>query len=65
MKTLILICSILLMSGCSLKIKTAKQWENHYLTVEELEKVVPTIHLDEDESIWLISNDTLRYILKK
>jgi hypothetical protein len=53
------------MSGCSLKIKTAKQWENHYLTVEELEKVVPTIHLDEDESIWLISNDTLRYILKK
>lgn len=53
------------MSGCSLKIKTAKQWENHYQTVEELEKVVPTIHLNEDESIWLISNDTMRYILKK
>lgn len=66
MKTLLLILSIIpFIVGCnSVQIKTAKQWEGHYLTVETFKEKTMNITLKENESIWVISNDTMDYILR-
>ena len=56
------------LTGCistRLEIKTTYPWEGHYMSVEEFlsNESVKNISLDNDDSIWLLSNDTLKLIL--
>jgi hypothetical protein len=65
LRLLLIFTFLFLFSGCqNLNIKTAKQWEGHYLTVDEFKSKTNEIILEENESIWVISNDTLDYILR-
>ena len=66
MKKTFAILAMLILSGCMTepKIEATKPWEDHYYTVDELKKIVDSIELDKDESIWLMSNHTLNRLLK-
>ena len=62
---ILLLSVILLFSGCqSLNIQTTKQWEGHYYSVDDAKAVLENTTLDKNESIWMISNTTLKHILK-
>ena len=65
-KTFIVAMLATSMYGCMTqpKIEATKQWEDHYYSVEDLKKKIETIKLDEDESIWMMSNHTLNRLLK-
>lgn len=55
------------LTGClsnELVIKTTYPWEGHYMSIDEfMDKGVKQMCLNDDDSIWLISNDTLKLIL--
>lgn len=64
MRTFIFI-TLLFFAGCqNIEIKTTRSWEGHYLTVDDFKAKTNNIILKEDESIWVISDDTLDYILR-
>lgn len=64
-KMLLIILSLTTIVGCqNLNIKTTKSWEGHYLNVDDFYDKTNNISLEENESIWVISDDTLEYILK-
>jgi uncharacterized protein involved in tolerance to divalent cations len=54
-----------LLAGCinEIAVMTTKQWEGHYYTTEEAKTAVDNIELDDNESIWLLSNCTLKRLL--
>ena len=60
------IVSTAFFAGCFTepKIESTKPWEGHYYSFKDLEKNISTAALDEDESIWLMSNHTLNRLLK-
>jgi hypothetical protein len=68
----LLLCSSLLIStGCittekrvEIECKPTEVWENHYFTVEEFKTKTETIELKPGQSIWVLSNDTLKRVLK-
>jgi hypothetical protein len=65
-KYIYLVVIPLLLSGCTtLKLKTVEPWENHYFTVEEFHDKTNDIQLKDNQSIWVISNDTMESILNK
>lgn len=45
-------------------VETTKPWENHYYTVREFRQNTKHIKLEENESIWVLSNTTLSRLLK-
>ncbi len=64
---LILIIPSLIISGCKsdqINVLTTKSWEGHYQTVEDFKKNTQDIKLDKKESIWVLSNHSLYYLLK-
>ena len=65
-KFLISIVLSMTLYGCMTepKLEATKPWEDHYYTVEELKQKIDTIQLDKDESIWMMSNHTLKRLLK-
>lgn len=65
---LILIIPSLIISGCKsdqIDVLTTKSWEGHYQTVEDFRNKTNDIKLDKKESIWVLSNQSLYYILKQ
>ena len=44
-------------------IESTKTWEQHYKSVEEFKKGTQNIALDDDETIWVMSNKTLKRLL--
>lgn len=62
----ILIISCITLCGCisNVNVEPTKPWENHYFTVEDFKKSTRNISLDENESIWVLSNTTLSRLLK-
>ena len=65
---LILIIPSILISGCKsdqIEVLTTKTWEGHYYTVEDFKTKTTDIKLDKKESIWVLSNQSLYYILKQ
>ena len=65
---LILIIPSLMISGCKsdqINVLTTKSWEGHYQTVEDFRNKTNDIKLDKKESIWVLSNQSLYYILKQ
>lgn len=65
-KFIFLLSILLIMSGCINKviIEPTKPWENHYYTVEEFKNGVKDITLNNNESVWVLSNTTLSRLLK-
>ena len=65
---MILITLSILISGCKsdqIDVLTTKSWEGHYYTVEDFKTKTNDIKLDKKESIWVLSNQSLYYILKQ
>jgi hypothetical protein len=65
-KSLIFIC-IFILTGCintTPNIHTTKNWENHYMNVEDFHNKTKDIKLEKGESIWVLSNSSLSRLLK-
>lgn len=62
----IIISTVLLFSGCinMTTIDPVKSWEGHFMTVDDFKKATNDITLDDDESIWVLSDRTLNRVLK-
>lgn len=67
MKKIFLLITIgILLNGCisfEPTIESTKSWEQHYKSVEEFKAGTENIVLDEDETIWVMSNKTLNRLL--
>jgi hypothetical protein len=66
LKSLIFIC-IIILTGCintTPDIHTTKNWENHYMNVEDFHNKTKDIKLEKGESIWVLSNSSLSRLLK-
>ena len=61
-----IICAILF-SGCitNIEVSTTKSWEGRYESSEDINRVVKTIELQKNESVWILSNSTLKRLLKQ
>lgn len=65
MKKLLLAASISLLAGCfTPTINVVKPWEGHYYTAEEAKSSLEELQLEEGESVWILSNRTLKRVLK-
>lgn len=66
MKKIVAVCVMSIFCGCMSdpKLEATKPWEGHYYTTDELIEKSKTIELDEGESIWMMSNYTLKRLLK-
>lgn len=55
------------LTGCIsiVEVQPTETWEGHYMTVEEFQSNTSNIELDEGTSIWVLSNHTLKRLLKK
>jgi hypothetical protein len=53
------------MAGCIMQptIESTKPWEQHYKSVDAFKKGTENIILDENETIWVMSNKTLNRLL--
>lgn len=68
MKKLIAI-SIMMLSGCisisyEPKIEVVKPYEGHFMTTNDFYNATKEIQLEKGESIWVLSNRTLKRVIK-
>lgn len=59
--------ALLLLCGCigqQISIEATKSWENHYFSVEEFKAGTESIQLEKGETIWVLSNKTLKRTLE-
>lgn len=64
-KIFICVLAVVLLSGCTTtKVETTKPWEGHYMSTNDFYMTTTNIKLDKDESIWVLSNSTLKRLLK-
>lgn len=64
-----IICALsLVLSGCMTEkivdIQTTKQWEGHFFTKQQVYEKIENMNLEKNESVWIISNETLFRILE-
>lgn len=54
-----------ILAGCTtnIEIQTTKSWEGHYMNEKEFHKATNDIKLDRNESIWVLSNRSLKRVL--
>lgn len=64
----IMLLMSILVAGCFSQkdpvIESTKPWEGHYYNVEDARKQLENAQLDKNESIWMMSNNTLKRLLK-
>ena len=60
------IIACLILAGCITepKVETTEPWEGHYYSFDELKSKIEGQQLEEKQSIWLLSNTTLKRLLK-
>jgi len=60
------IITCLILAGCITehKVETTEPWEGHYYSFDELKSKTEGQQLGEKQSIWLLSNTTLKRLLK-
>lgn len=63
---LAVIAACMFLVGCITepKIETTLPWEGHYYSFEELKSKTEGQTLEEKQSMWLLSNGTLKRLLK-
>lgn len=67
MKKCIAILFLMMAVGCinaNPTVETVKPWEGHFFTTEEAKANVESMQLEENESVWILSNRTLKRVLK-
>ena len=67
MKKCIAILFLMIATGCinvNPTVETVKPWEGHFFTTEEAKANVESMQLEENESVWILSNRTLKRVLK-
>lgn len=57
---------LLLLCGCTtpIYVQTTNSWEGHYYSKAEVQEAVQNMNLNKNESVWLISNNTIYQLLK-
>lgn len=62
----IALISLIFIAGCfsQPKIEATQSWENHYFTIEEFRAGTENMKLEKGESIWVLSNKTLKKTLQ-
>ena len=66
MKVLVVVAAILLISGCRTPyppVEPTQAWEGHYFGKAAAEDAVSKIVLNEGQSVWILSNSTLKRLL--
>ena len=65
-KIILALAMAILCCGCcsTPKVESTKPWEGHYMTVDDFKQSTNVIDLDKNESIWVLSNSTLKRLLK-
>ena len=63
---IVVVVILMLLSGCrtTLNVSTTRQWEGHYFSTNDFYKATSNIQLDNEESIWVLSDKTLNNVLK-
>lgn len=51
-------------SSNDISIQPTRTWENHYTSVKDFKAGTACIELQKGESIWVLSNSTLKRVLK-
>ena len=67
MKKCIAMLLLMIATGCvnvNPTVELVKPWEGHFFTAEEAKANVESIQLEENESVWILSNRTLKRVLK-
>ena len=67
MKKCIAMLLLMIATGCvnvNPAVEPVKPWEGHFFTAEEAKASVESIQLEENESVWILSNRTLKRVLK-
>ena len=59
-----IICTGCFSSGPKIDINLVRPWEGHYMTVEDFREKTKDIRLENNESVWVLTNKTLYNILK-
>ena len=56
---------MLLAAGCAStpKVETTKRWEGHYFNGNDVKAAAESIVLEKNESVWILSNSTLKRLL--
>ena len=56
----------LALAGCFTepKVETTEVWEGHYFMTNDVQDAVQKIQLKDKQSIWLLSNTSLKRLLK-
>ncbi len=65
MRISLIMIALVLVAGCatSPKVETTKPWEGHYFDTNSVSDAVQKIQLDKKESVWILSNSTLKRLL--
>ena len=61
------IAMLILAAGCinmTVNVDPVKSWEGHYKSTNDFYKATKDIQLENDESIWVLSDKTLNRVLK-
>lgn len=62
-----LVLVLLAAAGCisyEAQIQVTKSYEGHFMTTNDFYKATKNMQLDKDESVWVLSNRTLKRVLK-
>lgn len=56
-----------LLTGCTnaIYVNTVKPWEGHYFNTNEFYNATKNINLSKKETIWVLSDITLKQVLKQ
>lgn len=63
---LLALSSLCILSGCTatkIQLQTTKVWEGHYFTESSFHEATKDVELEKGESIWVLSNQSLKRVL--
>ena len=63
----IMLSALVFAAGCrtqEIVVDPVQSWEGHFMTVEEFREKTADIELQKNQSIWVLSNNTLKRVLK-
>jgi hypothetical protein len=67
MKLYFIALILFITSGCmsNININTTKSWEGRYETKKDIVNAITNMNLDKNESVWILSNSTMKRLLKQ
>jgi hypothetical protein len=67
MKLYFIALILFITSGCmsNININTIKSWEGRYETKKDIVNAITNMNLDKNESVWILSNSTMKRLLKQ